>query len=66
MSETKFQTHTEPRLKTEFYEKLVGGRMRLPPPKKPQNGTTDVPRVFVGDEDLTLLEDFLKPLAKRI
>jgi hypothetical protein len=38
----------------------------LPPPTKLQNGTMDIPYVFVGDEAFTLGEDFLSPLAKSI
>jgi hypothetical protein len=27
---------------TEFYEKLVGGHLQLPPPRKPQNDTINL------------------------
>jgi hypothetical protein len=33
-----------------FYEYLVNDRLELPPPKKPRNGTIDLPYVFVGDK----------------
>jgi hypothetical protein len=49
---------------TELYEKLVGEHLQLPP-RKPQNGTMDLPYVFVGDEAFTLREDFLKSFSQK-
>jgi hypothetical protein len=50
---------------TKFYEKLVNDHLQLPPPRKPQNGTTDLPYVFVGDEAFTLRQDFLNLFAQK-
>jgi hypothetical protein len=49
---------------TKFYEKLVSDHLQLPPLTKPQNGTTDLPYVYMGDEAFTLRQDFLKPFAQ--
>jgi hypothetical protein len=51
---------------TKFYKKLVGGHLHLPPPRKPQNGTTDLPYDSVGDEDFTLSKDFLNPFSQKV
>jgi hypothetical protein len=49
-----------------FYEYLVNDRLELlPPPKKPRNGTIDLPYDFVGDEAFALRQEFLKPFSQK-
>jgi hypothetical protein len=49
---------------TKFYEKLLHEELNLPLPRKPDNGTSDLPYVFVGDEALALRKDLLKSFSQ--
>jgi len=39
--------------------------LNLPLPRKPNNSTSDLPCVFVGDEAFALHKDFLKPFSQK-
>jgi hypothetical protein len=50
---------------TEFYEKLLNEEINLPLPRKPDNSTSDLPYLFVGDEAFGLSKDLLKPFSQK-
>ena len=50
---------------TKFYEKLLHEELNLPLPRKPDNSTSDLPNVFVGDEAFALRKDFLKAFSQK-
>ena len=50
---------------TKFYEKLLHEELNLPLPRKPDNSTSDLPYVFVGDEAFALRKDLLKPFSRK-
>lgn len=51
---------------TEFYHKLNGGQLNLPPPEPlPGTDNSPAPFVFVGDEAFALRTDFMKPFAQK-
>lgn len=49
---------------TLFYEKLINNQLNLPKPKTVQNGTIELPYVFIGDEAFCLRSNFLKPFPQ--
>jgi hypothetical protein len=44
---------------------IVDDHLQLPLPRKPQNGTKELPYVFVGDGTVTLSENFLIPFRQK-
>jgi hypothetical protein len=50
---------------TKVYEKLLHEEINLPLPRKPDNSTSDLPHVFVGDEAFNLRKDLLKPFSQK-
>jgi hypothetical protein len=48
-----------------FYEKLFHEELNLPLPRKPDNSTSDLLNVFVGDEAFALRKDLLKPFSQK-
>jgi hypothetical protein len=50
---------------TKFYEELKHEELDLPLPRKPDNSTSDLPYVFVGDETFALCKDLLKPFSEK-
>jgi len=50
---------------TKFYEKLLREELNRPLPRKPDNNTSDLPYVFVGDEAFVLRKDLLKPFSQK-
>ena len=47
-----------------FYEKLLHEELNLPLQRKPDNSTSDLPYVFVGDETFALRKDLLKAFSQ--
>ena len=50
---------------TKFYEKLLHEELNLPLPRKPDNSTSDMPYMFVGDEAFALYKDLQKPFSQK-
>ena len=50
---------------TKFYEKLLHEELNLPLPRKPDNSTSNLPYVFIGDEAFVLRKDLLKAFSQK-
>jgi len=48
-----------------FTKKLLHAELNLPLPRKPDNITSDLPYVFVGDEAFALRKDLPKPFSQK-
>lgn len=50
---------------TKFYELLMTGSLKLPPPVTPEGTSYSLPYTFVADEAFALLENLIKPFPQR-
>ena len=50
---------------TKFYEKLLNEELNLSLPRKPDNGTSDLAYLFLGDEAFALRKDLLKSFSQK-
>jgi len=51
--------------KTLFYQMLRDNHLNIPTPTAPQNSSTALSFVFIGDEAFTLRKDFMKPFSQK-